>query len=200
MRPCRSSPPQAPVALVFPWATALQLLTFWACTIGLQASCAVGLWSCVVGCGCRPGCNVQGPPIYCVAAGAAPRLRRPLLASPPGGPPARLILQIGKACFDRCSWQWSLLLATQAAMSLALPLVLWWRRYHAPAAAEGGGSLSAPSDGAAEEAVFDGAEAAPDWSASKMLLAIAVSFFAGLLGGLLGIGGGTLMGPLLLGE
>lgn len=108
-------------------------------------------------------------------------------------------LQIGKAFTRTCSWQWGALMGASALLCLALPLALCWRarRQQQQQQSQPKQQQRVGGDGCAAAEPEAGSDA---WSARMMGLALLITFAAGLLGGLLGIGGGMLVAPLLLGA
>lgn len=135
-------------------------------------------------------------------------------------------LQLGKERFSRCSWPFALLYACQAVAALSLALLFSWRAGGAgavrrrrreidskqpilqgnidsssPATAAAAGA--GPTDGSvsvdlAAPSPKQGA-AADAWTPRQLAIAFTVALCGGAVAGTLGIGGGMVLAPLLLG-
>jgi len=134
-------------------------------------------------------------------------------------------LQLSKERFSRCSWPFALLYTLQAAAALSLAL-LFARRAGGGAAAgrqreleskqpilRGNIDSSSSAAAAAGARLADGSVsvnvaasspkqglAAATWTARQLAIAFNVALCGGAVAGTLGIGGGMVLAPLLLGA
>lgn len=120
-------------------------------------------------------------------------------------------LQVGKSFFSNCSWEtWTMFSIQIVFMVSASTYFIWFQEHPAPLkhshhGLEGGSDEGIASDdgGGSQDDELSSSESSEgeesqDWKPSRLALIWTMTLLLGVLAGMVGLGGGVMMSPLLL--
>ena len=118
-------------------------------------------------------------------------------------------LQVGKSFFSNCSWEtWTMFSIQIVFMVSTSTYFIWFQEHPAPLKLshhhlEGGSDEGAPSDDGSEARLSNSSTSSDDdenqeWEPRRLALIWTMTLLLGALAGMVGLGGGVMMSPLLL--